>query len=58
MPRLLLALAFAAIVMLSTFARPQDATAQTVPPRGCACEVIDWPEPKLCPKHFLPYISR
>ena len=57
MRRLLFALAFVAVVMLSTFAAPA-ATAQTVPPRGCACEVIDYPEPPLCSRHYLPYISR
>jgi hypothetical protein len=56
---LLLAITFATIVMLSTIARPQNATAQTVPPaKGCACEVDDRPEPALCPQHYLPFISR
>jgi len=60
MSRLLLAFAFATIVMLSTVAHPQNATAQTVPPpaKGCACEVDDRPEPALCPRHYLPFISR
>ena len=56
---ILLALAFAAILMLSTVAPTQHATAQTVPPaKGCACEVDDRPEPAPCPRHYLPFISR
>jgi len=53
----LLAAVFAAIVAAAQFA-PTPATAQTIPPRGCACEVDDRPEPALCPKHYLPFISR
>lgn len=55
----LLAATFVAIVALSTIAPTQRSTAQTVPPaKGCACEVDDRPEPALCPKHYLPFISR
>lgn len=54
----LLAVVFAAIVAAAQFA-PTPATAQTVPPaKGCACEIDDRPEPALCPKHYLPFISR
>ena len=48
---------FAALLILSTVAAP-TATAQTVPPRGCACEVDDRPEPAPCSRHYLPFISR
>ncbi len=54
----LLATVFAAIVAAAQFA-PTPAAAQTVPPaKGCACEIDDRPEPALCPKHYLPFISR
>jgi hypothetical protein len=54
----LLAATFVAIVAAAQFA-PTPATAQTVPPaKGCACEIDDRPEPALCPRHYLPFISR
>ena len=54
----LLAVVFAAIVIAAQFA-PMPAAAQTVPPaKGCACEIDDRPEPALCPRHHLPFISR